>query len=310
MYIVTFLNPNDPGKLFFEEPIDNAESMDLIRRRESLLGIFEQEDIYSQLIDSHVKFKSYLYSESIKHSTYDLRNSFAYYDTRSSINSLIFNSLNLGKLLLDRHYHKEKNRCYAFDVTGDNSTIRKVEEFRREIFDGNTYYRVGCKLRSFVQHSSIAVRNLVTGLSRDKDFTDITSIFNIPLNTEILYLKGDLKSKVGSTIDLHRVMDCYVDAISEMHIHSRALVTPFKEDSLSIFQAKIQDIYDRFGTELKDISIYEKVDKSKGEHELRRIMSLSCEWFEIAKALIEKYKRKTNFTNFKHDPYHNVRRNN
>lgn len=210
-----------------------------------LLKVLKAEEIYDQIVESYWDYKSKLNywnmrSISGRNLDYSLN-----HEIRSSLNRLAFNVLNLGKLYLDLHYYEEKKNFFAYDITKDDGAKLAVTEHRKKIFSENIHYRIGCKLRSYSQHSSLPVNNFTTGI-RNVENTTFASF-------KIIYEYRDLiGAKVPKGIlntedkfDLTEILDGYVFAIAQMHALNRNLISKATDQAKTTIRTISNSYYDK-----------------------------------------------------------------
>lgn len=147
------------------------------------------------------------------------------YEVKSTLNRLAFNVLNLSKLFLDKHYHKDKDVCFAFRQTGSPEHKKSVSIIRQKILDKNVRYLIGCKLRNRSQHGQLPISQFTSGFKLRKTDEKRFATFNVTLNYNDLKRIGVPESRIkqDTKFDLTEILDGYIHAISEMHLHNREL---------------------------------------------------------------------------------------
>jgi hypothetical protein len=224
--------------------ISNATYQKLDESKNILLDALKAEDIYDQIVESYWDYKSKvnywnIRSVSGRNLDYSIN-----HEIRSSLNRLAFNVLNLGKLYLDLHYYEDKQNFFAFDITNDEQAKLAVIEQRQKIFSENVHYQIGCKLRSYSQHSSLPVSNFTTGIHNVNN-----TIF---ASFKIIYGYRDLVgAKVPKSIinedqkfDLTEILDGYVFAIAQMHALNRSLISETVNKAKNTISAISKSYYD------------------------------------------------------------------
>lgn len=280
--------------------LNELEYLELNNAREILSKVFKHEELYDQVIESYVDVKSAMYEMSIRAISNGIMDDFIRnHNCRSKLNRLYFNTLNLSKLYLDRHYHEKNNKSFVKSITGLESSHDEVSQHRQLIMNANTNYSLGCMLRNYVQHASLPVKSFTSGLRFDPKDNQHFAIFHIPLDKQALIDGGVKKcklSKYGDKIDLHEIMDDYIHAISEMHIKSRSLTNNEVQKCVEIITAKRCQIESKYSDLKYGIDV---VDTVKEE----RLFSLHLEWFNVVKHLQKKNSHLLNFKRFAHVPY-------
>ncbi|TCN87043.1 hypothetical protein [Shewanella fodinae] len=288
--------------------LSEHEYLELSKARSILSKILSHEELYDQIIESYIDAKSAMYEMSIRSISAMTDIDFVKnHNCRSKLNRLYFNTLNLSKLYLDRHYREHKDKsgsitkitCFAESITKSKSDIDEIKKQRDDLFEKNKDYVLGCELRNFVQHSSLPVKTFTSGVRSSFEEDKASAIFNIPLDKQTL-LDGRVKNKIlseyGEKIDLHKVMDGYIHAISEMHLKSRTLVEEYVNKSELLIDKK------RLEIEKKYINCEYGIDVVDNDTE-KRLFSLHLEWFSVAKHLMKKNSCVLNYYRFIHEPY-------
>jgi|TARA_R110002033_G_C3893005_1_gene239048 hypothetical protein len=275
-----------------------------------LTMILKQEELYDQVIESYVEAKSVMYEMSVRTiSNSDTLDYVKNHDCRSKLNRLFFNSLNLSKLYLDRHYRETKNEkgetnkvtCYVHKITNLVTDIAEIKAHRDKISAENSDYVLGCKLRNYVQHTTLPVSTFTAGVRSRHEDNQALAVFHVPLDKQKLLSGGVTKKTLSAyddKIDLHEIMDGYIYAISEMHIKSRSLVKNQMDKSLEIIRAKRLQV-ERENDSLQDYIYVVDTATEKGN----RLFSLHLEWFSLVKHLHSKNSHVLNFKRFSHSTY-------
>ncbi|WP_318419191.1 hypothetical protein [Photobacterium leiognathi] len=286
--------------------LEDNEFNELDRARNILFRVLNHEELYDNLIESYVDAKSAMYELSIRSvSDYSSNYNKSHYN-RNKLNRLYFNTLNLSKLYLDKHYREikkengtKKVKCFSFSITKTQDTLDSVQQQRRLISNSNQDYMLGCQLRNFVQHSSLPVTNYVSGVRFSNKSEQAFAVFHIPLDKERL-IQGGIKKNMlvdyPNEIDLHKIMDGYIKAISEIYVENNRLIKDVVDSCVGIINSKKKFIEDNFSKLNYGIDVVD-VDKEK------RLFSLSLEWFSVVEYLQQKNLHTLNFENFKHNPY-------
>lgn len=256
-----------------------------------LQSILRLEELYDLIIESYLEFKSQLYSNSLllpNINTSIQEN----HNIRSKLNRQLFNTLNLTKLYLDKHYRKDKDKSFVKKITKDVTLHQKVSDLRAKIYEESSNYKLGCELRNFVQHSTIPVGTFSYSINSKNTPPKIG--FHLPLVKMELKERGasnKLLNLIEENDDIHKIMDGYINAISLMHMQNRELTSQKIELSLKIFQQQVEKTEQEFGKNHQGISVV-KNDKS--------LFTLDLEWFELVPYLQQKHACTINYRKFEY----------
>lgn len=275
--------------------------------KNKLLTALNLEELYDQIIESFLEFKTQLYSNSLS-----LVNNFridynANHEIRSKLNRQLFNTLNLSKLYLDKSYReyrdKEGNitkvKSFVKKITNDEYLELEVNNFREEIFLKSPGYSLGCALRNLTQHETLPIQTYSVGINhnRNEDNRSILAKFHLPLSKENL-LNSGIKQKVLSSfseiIDLHEVMDEYIYSLSQIHIKNRDLTKSSIENAQNEFLLKSKEIKKQHDDNPIIISVY--------ENEVH-LFYLDLGWFNVVNYLQEKHAIEVNYRKIEHSTY-------
>ncbi|EHH0804945.1 hypothetical protein J7I06_004405 [Vibrio vulnificus] len=257
--------------------------------RSSLVKALDIEIIYDQIVEAYWDYKNKVNYWKLRSVSTPLGDYVINHEIRSSLNSLAFNLFNLSKLYLDWHFNEQKKRCYSFEFTGEESAKQAISTQRKEIYESNLAYVVGCKLRSHNQHSALPVRSFTKGIRYDSETSTRTVHFSIFYDYGDLIEMGVPKAKlnIDTKLDLTEIVDGYVYAISQKHMLNRtltdSLINEYKEKFLGMWQQKIkQSGYERYWCELA---------LCNGSH-----IQLSLEWFQVYDYLKKKHRNAINYS--------------
>lgn len=298
------------NKFINRNVILNCEELSSIKlSRTKLLTALKLEELYDQIIESFLEFKTQLYSNSLS-----LVNNFrmdysANHEIRSKLNRQVFNTLNLSKLYLDKSYREYKDKqgnitkikSFVKKITNDESLEFAIKTLRKEINLKSPEYNLGCALRNLTQHDTLPIQTYSVGINHDEseDNREIRAKFHLPLSKENLLSSG-IKRKVlepfSEVIDLHEVMDEYIHSLSQMHIKNRELTKSSVEIAQKIFLLKAKEIEEQHNDSQITISVY--------ENEVR-LFHLDLDWFEVVSYLQEKHAIKVNYRKIHHSTYTN-----
>ncbi|MGF1713346.1 hypothetical protein L4D08_00355 [Photobacterium chitinilyticum] len=257
--------------------------------RNRLVKALDLEIIYDQIIEAYWDYKNKvnywnLRSVSTPFADYTLN-----HEIRSSLNRLAFNLLNLSKLYLDWHFNESKKRCFAFELTADKNVEQAIISQRREIFDSNLNYAVGCNLRSHSQHSALPVRTFTTGVRYDHETYNRTAHFSIFYGYEELANMGVPKKRISKDIqlDLTDIIDGYVYAISQKHMLNRELTDLTVSQSRTAYVGMWQELIDQTGFKTFSSELHTNTEGPIG---------FSLEWFEVYDYLKSKHRSSIDYS--------------
>lgn len=267
--------------------------------RIKLLAILTLEELYDQIIESFLEFKTQLYSNSLSLIS-DFRIDYnANHEVRSKLNRQLFNTLNLSKLYLDTHYHEDKDNYFVKDLTNDVELHKEVTTLREKLFVENSSYRLGCGLRNLTQHSTLPIQTYTVGTEHIQDSKDksLQARFHLPLAKENLLKRGIKKSVLkpfSKIIDLHKVMDGYIYALSQMHIQNRKLTEPTITNAEKTFISQAKEIEKLYGKNDYGVGVFENDE---------RLFYLELEWYKVVNYLQQKHAVAINYGDIKHTTY-------
>jgi len=288
-------------KRLIEESIEvnNDELITLKSARYDLISILKFEELYDQIIESHLEFKSFLHTSSLSAISNARRSYISNHEVRSKLNRHVFNTLNLSKLYLDKAFHEKNKKFFVKDLTKDESHHEKVMKLRERIDSENFAYKLCCKLRNYVQHNMLPINMIEKGFNRLEGTNSRTILahFVLPLKKDEIKskdIRSNLLDHFEEKIDLHLVMDEYIYAISQIHIQAREFINPTMNNALSTFKKRKTSIEAQYGKSLTDINLYESNI---------RLLSLDVEWFNVVPYIQEKYSVALNYRNIEHSTY-------
>ena len=257
-------------------------------------------------IESHLAFKTELYSSALIRIGNSRIDYIANHETRSKLNRLVFNILNLSKLYLDKHYYEHKKgkeitkiKCFAMDITGNDEVQNEIKHHRETIYKSSDNYRLGCELRRIAQHSTLPVKSMSSGFtnSNKNKRTEINSHFNLPIQKQELLDCGankTLLSNYSENIDLHEVIDEYIFKISQMHEMNRKLTKSVIEYSKKIFNDLYKDTELNYGKSKFGIEVHNNDEK---------LFNLELDWYEVVDYLQSKHAFPINHRIIHHNTY-------
>jgi hypothetical protein len=306
--IIKFSTQDNDAVIANQIELSEHEYSKLSDAKKVLKRVLKHEELYDQVIESYVDAKSAMYEMSIRAiSQSDDFNYVKNHYYRSKLNRLYFNTLNLSKLYLDKHYFEHKDRggeitsitCFAEKITNSIDDLDEIKRHRTEMLETNFAYALGCELRNFVQHSSLPVNTFTTGVRYSPQDKQTSAVFHVTLDRKELINGRVRKNRLtayGDKIDLHEVMDGYISAISKMHLKSRSLVEKHVAESEELIDSKRREIESSIGNFHYGIEV---VDADSDE----RLFSLHLDWFDVVEHLKKKNSHALNFERFTHKPY-------
>jgi len=257
--------------------------------KDLLVKALEIETIYDQIIESYWDFKNKVNYWSVRSVSFPFADYILNHEVRSSLNSLAFNLLNLSKLYLDWHFNESKKRCFAFEMTNDQSVEQAIISQRNDIFDSNLKYVIGCNLRGYSQHSTLPVRSFTKGVSYDHETSNSTAHFRIFYDYEELVKIGVSKKRMSTDtkLDLSDIIDGYVYAISQKHMLNRELTESTVSQCRTNYIGMWQEL-------IEQTSFKKHICQLRSSTEAR--MNLSLEWFEVYDYLKKKHSRSIDYS--------------
>lgn len=279
--------------------LEESELDELKSARSKLLAILSIEELYDQIIESFLEFKTQLYSNSLSLISNFRRDYNEHHEVRSKLNRQVFNTLNLSKIYLDKNYHEGKKNYFVKDITDDLALHEKCIVLRNKIYDENSSYRLGCGLRNLAQHSTLPIHTYTVGTEhlQDEKNKSIQAKFHLPLAKENLIksgIKRNILTSFGEVVDLHEVMDGYIYAISQMHMQNRKLTEPTITGAVNTFLSKTEETEAIYGKSNYGIGVLDNDEI---------IFHLELEWYEVVKYLQHKHAVAINYGNVEHTTY-------
>lgn len=292
-----------------ELEVDNSTISNLQGNKSKLLKVFELLDIYEQLIDSHVESKSLFYKLSVQSAIERDGDSTFIRQVRNDLNRCMFNTLNLGKLYLDKHFFDDES--FIYKLSADESKHKEVEDLRQQVFNKNTEYMTGCELRAYSQHASIMTRTIHTTSSRDPATSQFThnvkaSITRGELSSQRKISKAKLE-RISCTIDLQSCLDGYVDGISEMHMLNIELLRDTVDNLIGELNAFAKFASKRANVDVTEGYVIEiigeqQLDGANSKNADLHSFSISSEWNLLIAKHLKKHRFRTKFMHTKHEP--------
>lgn len=288
--------------------LEAEKHSDIAQQKAKLLKVMELIDIYDQVIDSHVEAKTVFYKLSVQSAIERTKGQAFVQQTRNQLNRCMFNTLNLGKLYLDKNFFKEKS--FIKKITESEEAHQKAENLRKKVFTENSEYMLGCELRAYSQHASIMTRTIHRGIQRDLEKSQLTANVSASISKRELCSKRHISEekllRIPDKIDLQKCLDGYVDGISEMHILNLNLLRDFVDAQIKQIETFAQSLAHNVGTNISD-AYFIKVscDTHSDENEQNtneESVSISSEWLGLIRQLLDKHRSATKFLHTKHEP--------
>ncbi|MDV6317218.1 hypothetical protein [Idiomarina sp. HP20-50] len=288
--------------------LEAEKHSDIAQQKAKLLKVMELIDIYDQVIDSHVEAKTVFYKLSVQSAIERTKGQAFVQQTRNQLNRCMFNTLNLGKLYLDKNFFKEKS--FIKKITESEEAHQKAENLRKKVFTENSEYMLGCELRAYSQHASIMTRTIHRGIQRDLEKSQLTANVSASISKRELCSKRHISEekllRIPDKIDLQKCLDGYVDGISEMHILNLNLLRDFVDALIKQIETFAQSLAHNVGANISD-AYFIKVtcDTHSDENEQNTneaSVSISSEWLDLIRQLLDKHRSATKFLHTKHEP--------
>lgn len=266
--------------------VSDTEAQKCIDAQQRLVKALDLEIIYDQIVEAYWNYKNKVNYWNLRAISTPPADYILNHEIRSSLNSLAFNLLNLGKLYLDWHYFKgtKKKRCFSYEMTDDKETEEAVFSHRNEIYESNLHYVIGCQLRNHNQHSTLPVRTFTTSVRYDQSTQNRTANFKILYDYEALKEMETPITRINKDthIDLTDIIDGYVLAISQKHMLNRKLTKDAVSDARSTFLGMWQPLIDRTGYSDYRCELHSD-DKDQ------QPLTISLEWFKVYDYLKSKH---------------------
>lgn len=281
----------------------------LAQQKAKLLKIMELIDIYDQVIDSHVETKSVFYKLSVQSAIEKTQGQAFVQQTRNQLNRSMFNTLNLGKLYLDKHFYDK--RSFIKKVTEDEKAHEEVKILREKVFNENTEYMLACELRTYSQHASIMTRTVHMGMRRDHENKTLTAHVSASISKHELCSKikvsEDKLSRIPDKIDLQKCLDGYIDGISEMHILNLKLVRGVVDTLIKQLESFAQSLAENIGVNISDsyfIQIFRLPDDDEKEPDTSEAsISINSQWLDLIRQRQDKHSHATGFRHTKYESF-------
>lgn len=293
------------GQKLHQHPLSDPDAQSLKNAKRKLDRILDQECLLDHVNESLMAFKTSLYSQNLRSllgSTSQIFDRNYQHEVRSGLNRHAFNILNFGKLYLDKHCYAGKKESFVKNVTDCTSSHQKVLDLYEAQYDSNHGYVLGCELRNYVQHSTLPINKVSMGVCSNE--SGKVAKFTVPIDISSLedssIKKGILMRFKGGELDLHSILDEYVQAINKFHHLNRELTSKVMEENLAVFSSISEMVENTYPPNDGIVSLH--VNKSRGHD---RLFSLNLEWFETTEYLMKKNHGNLNFGDFEFSQYMN-----
>ncbi|MDP2573241.1 hypothetical protein Q8W40_13700 [Vibrio penaeicida] len=282
----------------YVEEISLEQYRKLINARKALTKALEIEGLYDNVVETYIETKAALYEMNIRGFAH--HNQLVCYSqmhhVRGKLNRLFVNALNFSKFYLDKHVYAEGKKSYVMSITGDESMHKAVLELRDAFYYEDKYYRFGCDLRNHSQHKALPINNLSLRLSNSDT---PTAAFNITLPRDSLkklkFCKENL-NRFEDKIDLHKVLDGYISAISQMHFKSRALCSDTIREAEQTINNQLLYLKEKYNEQSLHSDLFCN-DQLK--------QTLALDWFVVHEELCQKNSSPLGSGKVQHIPYLN-----
>lgn len=303
----------------------------LINAREALASMLDMETLFSMILSSHITFKSAVME--FGHQVFGANTMSEEYPVislhgRIKVNECLMNTLNIGKLYLDKSFKaNSKDDSVSFvGKHGDEALHKLFSEFRDDLFQINNVqesgikghkehimlnrkvktalYLLGSKARNAMQHHSLLFEDIANRVSTPVDENgnfDYKNKASSKLNAQVPQrvidcLNRETKEALrleypDGRVEISRMMDCYVDGISITHQKIRELMTPFIDRALELISNTNERYKKEFNLMVGECSL---VDQKNG-----KIMDLIVPWDSARVYLESKHFHRTGFDSIK-----------
>lgn len=275
---------------FLSVEVDDSLVSEAKRNKDILSDALDLEVLYDQIVETYWDYKNKINYWHMRAVFRGDRGYLLGHEIRSSLNRLVFNLLNLSKLYLDQHYHEDKDKCFAYALTLNEDFKNQVIAQRKQLFDENAEYQIGCKLRNYCQHGKLPVSQYTVSLRRAYPEGGKKVHFVIEYDEQFLKsikVAGSLVS-TQSKWDLSKILDGYVYALGQMHDLNRQLTNASIENAKNFFKTLTKrylgkDFANNLVCRLEAPDYQEQID---------------IEWFDLHSCLMAKHRTAVNFADF------------
>ena len=291
---------------FIELAFPLSEIEELKKSQSRLAKVIKLLDIYEQLIDAHIESKATIFRYAVVKGV-SIRRDVTFRTIRNDVNRNVFNTLNIGKLLLDKLCYSSNNnlqRTFVHDLWNDEQKHDRFLEKREIVFQKNINYVLGCYLRNYAQHNSVVTSTIHTGTYQQKDKPEIVKYLSSTIERELLSkLTSEVRARSPEVIELPATLDGYVDGISEMYTHMIGLIRDLVSTDIQTIRSFAEHVVNKSGLEILDGSFI--VELTGGSYDFA-INSSLCKTISdtIAATIYPTRFQETTFSNIKKSSEH------
>ncbi|MDO6687600.1 MULTISPECIES: hypothetical protein [unclassified Agarivorans] len=208
----------------------------------NLNKIYLFEEMYDQIVQSYVDYKTYNYQSCIQFSSQADLSKNQGYEYKLKLNRILSTTLNLCKFYLDKSYSQETS--FVFKLTGEQSDQSKVAKFRNSLFQRNDGYAIGDDLRNYAQHHSKLIESFTYGfhkktivlyscMNKTKLIDFIKDRKPAKATKERLLSVVEANCYKDKGFDIQRILDQFMNGVGEIHKFNRSLYTPLITEYVS-----------------------------------------------------------------------------
>ena len=275
--------------------------------RDRLIKVIELLDIYEQLIDAQIDSKAVMFKYALVRGV-SIKRDVSFRTIRNEVNRNVFNTLNFGKLLLDKISYQppskegqpqKPRRTFIKELWHDTVKHQQILIKRQEIYDTNINYVLGQYLRNYAQHNSVVSNTIHIGVHHERDTSNMVKYFSTTIRTELLKrLNREAQERAPEVIELPITMDGYVDGISELYCYMIELMRELVFNDIQRVMDFAELAVAKAELEMKDGSFVIEISSSSYNF---YVNSTLCETISttISKTNYPTQFQKTTFTNSK-----------
>ncbi|GGQ14534.1 hypothetical protein [Shewanella litoralis] len=254
MYKIVDSTPDKHFKLPYEVHLTDIEFSNIELLKSEIYKYYKLEQDYDLAKQSVIDFKSAMYRGCHEISLHNFDDEIYRYEIVSKLSLLIFNSLNLLKKYHENIIQYGKNEEIKCDLLSDitnkkNTYVDSITTIRKKEI------AIGEAIRNYCQHAAIPTENCTYGGDQDRTTKQFFVKFSLRLPTsKILKAKIQrrnrkiIESEDKAIYDLHDVVDCYFDAITDIHFQSRKILLPYINQNIN----KVSNLIEKYTIEFKE----------------------------------------------------------
>jgi hypothetical protein len=255
MYKIVDATPDRHSESPYNIDLTEIEFSEVERLKSETYKYYKLEQDYDLAKQSVIDFKSAMYRACHEISQHNFDDDIYRYEIISKLSLKLFGSLNLLKKYHENIIQYGRNEEIKCDLISDITNRKNTYSDNISIIRKKTAIEIGEAIRNYCQHAAIPTENCTLGGGKD----EITNQFFIKFSLWLpagKILKAKIQSRNRSIIesdgkaiyDLHHVVDCYFDAITEIHIQSRKILLPYIIQNIN----KISDLIEIYTNEFKE----------------------------------------------------------